>query len=71
MKGEVIDRAFTIIQMFNSGYVTCRMVQDRFDISRAAAYRWIVQASRFLPIVENGFDASTGGRPGTRYELMK
>ena len=71
MKGEVIERALTIIQMFAAGPVTCRMIQDRFDISRPAAHRWITQASRFLPIIENGFDTETGGRPGIKYGLMK
>ena len=70
MKGEVIDRAFQIIGMFSAGPVTVRQIQDRFQISRNAAHRWITQASRFLPIVEDGFADSTGGRPSQKFKLM-
>lgn len=71
MKGEVIERALIIISMLEHGAVTARQIQDRFDISRNAAHRWITQASRFMPVVEVGVDHETGGRPGTQWGLMK
>ena len=70
-KGDQIKRAFEIILMFQSGPVTARKVMDKFEISRNAAVQWIDQASIYLPIIENGFDESTGGRPSRIYEMMK
>ena len=70
-KGDVIDRALTVISMLEHGAVTAKQIQDRFGISRNAATRWITQASRFMPVIEVGFDYDTGGRPGIQYGLMK
>jgi predicted DNA-binding transcriptional regulator YafY len=75
MRGDNVERAFRIVQMFQSGPVTARMIADRFHIHRSCANRWIDQISRHgsiinLPIFESGLDYSGGGRPGMVYELM-
>jgi hypothetical protein len=71
MKGEVMGRAIQIIHMFQKGPVTSRMIRDRFGISRNGANRWIMQACRYMPVVETGVDGSGFGRPCNKYELMR
>jgi len=71
MRGDTIERAFEIIRMFESGPVTTRLIQDRLGIKRLPAARWIDQASRFMPIIEDGLDHNGRGRPCRVYRLLK
>ena len=53
-KGELIERAFKTISLFNRGPVTTKMVMDSLDIKNATnARRWIRIASLSLPIIED------------------
>ena len=58
--------------MFESGYVTAKMIQDKLDISKQASLRWIDQMSLHMPVVEIGLEYTGGrGRPGMKYGLLK
>ena len=69
-RGDVMQRAFQIIRLINSGPITVRIVMDKLDVSKFCAKRWIEQVSRFYPVYESGLDYSGGGRPGIVYELL-
>ena len=71
MRGETVERALEIIQLFNTGPVTARLLQDRLKISRQSAARWINQVSRFMPVIEDGLDRNGRGRPSVVYRLLK
>jgi hypothetical protein len=71
MKGEVMGRAIQIILMFQVGPVTSAMIREKFQISHNSANRWIMQACRYMPVVETGVDGSGFGRPCKKYELMR
>ena len=71
MRGETIERAFLVIKMFNEGPVTSRMLREKLGISKQSANRWIMQATRFLPVVVTGLDNNGLGRPAIVYELLK
>jgi predicted DNA-binding transcriptional regulator YafY len=70
-KGEQIERAFEIVLIFQSGVnVTAPMLAKKFGMSRISAMRWINQASRFLPIIQDGVAESNGGRPAYMYRML-
>ena len=71
-KGSYFDRCYTLIRMFDNNIpVTAKKLQDKFDITRPAAYRMICEAELKMPIVPAGFDYSGGRRPSRVWKLME
>ena len=54
-RGSYIDRAFRVVQLFNTGQiVTAMLIQQRLGIGQRMSYRWLEAASLELPIYEVG-----------------
>ena len=71
MKRDTIGRVFIVQDMFKSGPVTTKMIQDRLNITRPAAERWIMQMMRHMPIVKSGLEhRDSWGKRFTEYSLM-
>jgi len=70
-KGDTMQRCFETLKAFNEGPVTVGYLSKRLNMSRMVAKRWIDQASRYYPIIENGKKYGGVGRPATVYELLR
>ena len=71
-KRTVLERAFKLIIMFQSGRkLTCRDVETSLGITRHSAQNYIDAASAILPIYESGKRSGKHGPAAAVYEIMK
>ena len=61
-----------MIDLFEAGPVTIRMIMQKMGCCRQVAHVWLNRASLHLPIYETGSINYEGpGKPATVYELVK
>ena len=71
-KGDLIERAFKTIELFNRGPVTTKLAMEKLGIkNRTNAARWIRICSKHLPIVEDGEVQDDGRVPGRRFKVWR
>lgn len=78
-KRDTIGRVFEVIDLMGLELrkvrdvpITTTMIKDRLNVSYGSATYWIMQLSRYLPIIETGRVHGTGqGSSCKRYEVME